>query len=97
MLSKFQANAVADALLDNAESRRLGRLNAAAQPVSWLNRCPEINPLQPWQRELVVQVLGDALIHSCWLGCPVDRSIAFLATRGSEGCGADTTFMVVVQ
>lgn len=66
MLSKFQANVVADALLDNAESRRLERLNAATQPVYWLNRCPEINPLQPWQRELVVQV-AMANVGKTWL------------------------------
>jgi hypothetical protein len=45
-----QARFVADDLIDEERAKATARRNAAAKPVPWYYRMPELDGLQPWER-----------------------------------------------
>ena len=55
MLSKDQANAIADDVLSQAQSSRLEGRKAMVRAVPLLYRCRELSALEPWQRAEVVK------------------------------------------
>ena len=74
MLSKEQANRIAQDLLDQAEAARIKRRSAAVSPIGWYWSCPELNLLAPHQRsDIVEQAKADVRTHPllilyCFIG-----------------------------
>jgi Flp pilus assembly protein TadB len=77
MLSKEQANNLAQDLLDHEEAARIERLNAAVVHLSWIWTCPEFKLLAPHQRGDIVQQakasmrLDSFLLFYCFIGFSV--------------------------
>nr|WP_315428036.1 hypothetical protein [uncultured Albidiferax sp.] len=74
MLSRDQAHAIADGLLDQAQSLRLESRKSKVRPVAMAYRCRELTALEPWQRTEVVKQATKAassnllLIVVCFIG-----------------------------
>jgi len=50
VMTPDQARIVADELIDQERRKIVARRNAAAKPLPWVYRVPELEPLEPWQR-----------------------------------------------
>lgn len=55
MITKDQANSIADSLLRQQRAETLRAKNVTNSRVSFLYQCPELQLLEPWQRNEVVR------------------------------------------
>lgn len=65
MLTATQALSIADRIISLAQQARVEDWNAKAPPVPFQYRCAELNALQPWQRQQVIDFALE-LLSSRW-------------------------------
>ena len=80
MITKDQANSIADSLLTQQRAEALRAKNAAGSRVSFLYQCPELRLLEPWQRtEVVREAWRNLRGHWGIIACMIVWILAFCA------------------
>ena len=78
MITKDQANSIADGLLTQQRAEALHAKNAAGSRVSFLYQCPELRLLEPWQRfEVVREAWRSVRGHWGVIACMIVWVLAF--------------------
>lgn len=66
MISKDQANSIADQLLDQQRAEMQHTRNVAASRVPYFYRCKELRQLEPWQRAEVIREARRSFRDDWW-------------------------------